>query len=117
MRLLDGFPGSQEPCNIGLNEFNFQQPQIITSMINQESSAVYHRPPKENNQALEHRVTELDELLNFSRKLSNILNLHELYALLSEIVRRKIGADMFSIFIYRQKPKIFRLVSGVSMHA
>lgn len=82
----------------------------ITSMINQESSAVYHRPPKENNQALEHRVTELDELLNFSRKLSNILNLHELYALLSEIVRRKIGADMFSIFIYRQKPKIFRLV-------
>jgi diguanylate cyclase (GGDEF)-like protein len=79
-------------------------------MVNKELSTAGQRLPSEDNQALVQRVTELDELLNISRKLSNILNLHELYALLSEYVRRKIGAEMFSIFIYRQKPKIFRLV-------
>jgi diguanylate cyclase (GGDEF)-like protein len=79
------------------------------TMKNKMPSHVSHRPPKSDVQALESRVTELDELLNVSRKLSNILNLKELYALLSEIVRKKIRGDMFSIFIYRQKTKTFRL--------
>ena len=79
-------------------------------MENQKLPDVFHRPPNLNIQALERRVTEPDELLNLSRKLNNILNLNELYKMLSEIVRRKIGADMFSVFIYRQKTKTFRLV-------
>ncbi len=79
-------------------------------MENQKPSDVFHGPPNLDIQALERRVTELDELLNVSRKLSNILDLNELYAMLSEIVRRKIGADTFSIFIYLQETKTFRLV-------
>jgi diguanylate cyclase (GGDEF)-like protein len=79
-------------------------------MDNQEPTTAYPRHFLSDIQTLERRVSELDELLTLSRKLSNLLNLHELYALLSEIVRRKIGTDTFSIFIYRQKTKSFRLV-------
>lgn len=86
-------------------------------MDNQESANGYrhHHYSLSDIQRLEHRVYELDELLDFSRKMSNELSLQELYTLISEIVRRKIGATAFSIFIYRQRFKTFRLVYTFSL--
>lgn len=84
-------------------------------MENHDPNSGHNRHPTADIQVLERRVIELDELLNLSRKLSNLLDLTKLYALLSEIVRRKIETDTFSIFIYRQKTKTFRLVYTYSL--
>ena len=79
-------------------------------MENQQPSTRHRPSPSADFHMLERRITELEELLGLSRKLSNILNLNELYTLLSEVVLRKIGAGMLSIFIYRKNTKTFRLV-------
>ena len=86
-------------------------------MDNQESASQYHHHhySLSDIQRLEHRIYELDELLDFSRKMSNELSLQELYTLISEIVRHKIGTVAFSIFIYRQRFKTFRLVYTFGM--
>ena len=86
-------------------------------MDNQESASGYrhHHYSLSDIQRLEHRIYELDELLDFSRKMSNELSLQDLYTLISEIVRRKIGSVAFSIFIYRQRFKTFRLVYTFGM--
>lgn len=59
---------------------------------------------------LEQRVSELNLLLKSGRDLSRCLKPTELYSRLSSVVRRRIGAEMFSIFIYREKIGSFRLV-------
>jgi diguanylate cyclase (GGDEF)-like protein len=81
-------------------------------MDNQDSVRGYHphHYSLSDIQRLEHRIYELEELLDLSRIMSNVLNLQELYALISDIVRRKIDTANFSIFIYRHRFKTFRLV-------
>jgi diguanylate cyclase (GGDEF)-like protein len=79
-------------------------------MKNQDNSAARPLFPREGTSALSIRIGELEGLLHISRKMGHILDLNELYSLLSEIVRQKIAADTFSIFIYNQKSKTFHLV-------
>jgi len=59
---------------------------------------------------LKRRVNELSELLGTSRELSNILDLKELYSVISEILSDRFGNRELSIFEYRNKTKTFKQV-------
>ena len=61
-------------------------------------------------ESMKQRVVELSELLNASRELSIILDPHELYPVLSEMISRKLGIRNLSIFVFRNKTRVFRLV-------
>ena len=56
------------------------------------------------------RVVELTELLNASRELSIILDPHELYPVLSDMISRKLGINDISIFLFRNNTRTFKLV-------
>ena len=56
------------------------------------------------------RVSELTELVDASRELSIILDPAELYPVLADMICRKLGIDTISIFVFRKKNRIFRLV-------
>lgn len=78
-------------------------------MEDQDQSTAHPFNPGEESSALSIRIRELEGLLDTSRKMSHILNLQELYPLISEIVRKKTAASTFSVFIYDQKSKTFSL--------
>jgi diguanylate cyclase (GGDEF)-like protein len=61
-------------------------------------------------ESMELRVAELTELLNASRELSIILDPHELYPVLSDMISRKLGIKHISIFVFRNKTRMFKLV-------
>lgn len=52
---------------------------------------------------------ELTSLLETSRKLSTILNPSELYAVLSDVIIKKLGINELAIFIYNKTTEIFEL--------
>ena len=60
----------------------------------------------------ERRITELSDLLQASRSLSNILVLEDLFSALSEIISRKIALRTLAIFLYYPMSETFKLVSN-----
>jgi diguanylate cyclase (GGDEF)-like protein len=65
---------------------------------------------KNITESTDRRVVELTELLNASRELSIILDPNELYPILADMISRKLGIQQLSIFVFRNKTRMFKLV-------
>ena len=65
---------------------------------------------KNITESMDQRVVELTELLNASRELSIILDPNELYPVLADMISRKLGIQQLSIFVFRNKTRMFKLV-------
>jgi diguanylate cyclase (GGDEF)-like protein len=60
----------------------------------------------------ESQIAELNDLLQASRSLSNILELEDLLAALSDIICEKIALRTLAIFLYYKSSETFKLVSN-----
>ena len=71
------------------------------------------RPAKEVNQSVTASnlsSDELTEILKTCRKLSNTLDLEELYAVFAKVVKKKLAIQRLAIFLYRQTTGALELV-------